>query len=46
MPYAFEGISMWLGRLDRFAQVVEQTTKEHDEPRSKERQAAAREEHE
>jgi DNA-binding transcriptional ArsR family regulator len=24
-PYAFEGISTWLGRLDRFAQVVEQT---------------------
>jgi len=24
-PYAFEGISTWLQRLDRFAQVVEQT---------------------
>lgn len=24
-PYAFEGISVWLGRLDRFAQVVERT---------------------
>jgi len=24
-PYAFEGISSWLGRLDRFAQVVEST---------------------
>lgn len=24
-PYAFEGISTWLGRLDRFAQVVERT---------------------
>jgi len=24
-PYAFEGISMWLQRLDRFAQVVELT---------------------
>ena len=24
-PYAFEGISLWLGRLDRFAQVVERT---------------------
>jgi len=24
-PYAFEGISMWLQRLDRFAQVVERT---------------------
>ena len=24
-PYAFEGISMWLQRLDRFAHVVEQT---------------------
>jgi DNA-binding transcriptional ArsR family regulator len=24
-PYAFEGISMWLRRLDRFAQVVERT---------------------
>src|SRR2546429_4477834 len=24
-PYAFEGISMWLERLDRFAQVVERT---------------------
>ncbi len=25
VPYAFEGISIWLGRLDRFAQVVERT---------------------
>jgi DNA-binding transcriptional ArsR family regulator len=25
VPYAFEGISTWLQRLDRFAQVVEQT---------------------
>jgi DNA-binding transcriptional ArsR family regulator len=24
-PYAFEGISTWLRRLDRFAQVVERT---------------------
>jgi DNA-binding transcriptional ArsR family regulator len=24
-PYAFEGISAWLQRLDRFAQVVERT---------------------
>jgi DNA-binding transcriptional ArsR family regulator len=24
-PYAFEGITMWLQRLDRFAQVVERT---------------------
>jgi DNA-binding transcriptional ArsR family regulator len=24
-PYAFEGISVWLARLDRFAQVVERT---------------------
>ncbi len=24
-PYAFEGVSMWLQRLDRFAQVVERT---------------------
>ena len=24
-PYAFEGISSWLQRLDRFAQVVERT---------------------
>jgi DNA-binding transcriptional ArsR family regulator len=24
-PYAFEGISTWLKRLDRFAQVVERT---------------------
>jgi hypothetical protein len=24
-PSAFEGISTWLGRLDRFAQVVERT---------------------
>jgi DNA-binding transcriptional ArsR family regulator len=24
-PYAFEGISAWLARLDRFAQVVERT---------------------
>ena len=24
-PYAFEGISRWLQRLDRFAQVVERT---------------------
>ena len=24
-PYAFEGINTWLGRLDRFAQVVERT---------------------
>jgi DNA-binding transcriptional ArsR family regulator len=24
-PYAFEGISNWLDRLDRFARVVEQT---------------------
>ena len=25
VPYAFEGMSMWLQRLDRFAQVVERT---------------------
>jgi DNA-binding transcriptional ArsR family regulator len=25
VPYAFEGISTWLQRLDRFAQVVEHT---------------------
>jgi DNA-binding transcriptional ArsR family regulator len=25
VPYSFEGISMWLQRLDRFAQVVERT---------------------
>ena len=25
VPYAFEGISIWLQRLDRFAQVVERT---------------------
>jgi DNA-binding transcriptional ArsR family regulator len=25
VPYAFEGISTWLTRLDRFAQVVQQT---------------------
>ena len=25
MPYAFEGISAWLQRLDRFAQVTERT---------------------
>ena len=30
VPYAFEGINAWLGRLDRFAQVVERT-KENDE---------------
>jgi DNA-binding transcriptional ArsR family regulator len=24
-PYAFDGISMWLQRLDRFAQVLERT---------------------
>jgi DNA-binding transcriptional ArsR family regulator len=24
-PYAFEGISTWLGRLDRFARIVERT---------------------
>jgi hypothetical protein len=24
-PYAFEGITAWLQRLDRFAQVVERT---------------------
>jgi DNA-binding transcriptional ArsR family regulator len=24
-PYAFEGISTWLHRLDRFAEVVERT---------------------
>jgi DNA-binding transcriptional ArsR family regulator len=24
-PYAFEGINLWLQRLDRFAQVVERT---------------------
>jgi hypothetical protein len=24
-PYAFEGISMWLERLDRFVHVVERT---------------------
>ena len=27
-PYAFEGVSMWLDRLDRFAQVVERTNAE------------------
>jgi DNA-binding transcriptional ArsR family regulator len=25
VPYAFEGINVWLARLDRFAQVVERT---------------------
>ncbi len=25
VPYAFEGVSTWLQRLDRFAQVVERT---------------------
>ena len=25
VPYAFEGISTWLQRLDRFAQVVQRT---------------------
>jgi hypothetical protein len=25
VPYAFEGISAWLQRLDRFAQVIERT---------------------
>src|SRR5918911_1488540 len=25
VPYAFDGITMWLERLDRFAQVVERT---------------------
>jgi DNA-binding transcriptional ArsR family regulator len=25
VPYAFEGMSVWLQRLDRFAQVVERT---------------------
>jgi DNA-binding transcriptional ArsR family regulator len=25
VPYAFEGISTWLARLDRFAEVVERT---------------------
>lgn len=25
VPYAFEGINAWLGRLDRFAQVVQRT---------------------
>jgi hypothetical protein len=25
VPYAFEGISTWLQRLDRFAQVIERT---------------------
>ena len=25
VPYAFEGISVWVARLDRFAQVVERT---------------------
>jgi DNA-binding transcriptional ArsR family regulator len=25
VPYAFEGISTWLQRLDRFAQIVEKT---------------------
>jgi DNA-binding transcriptional ArsR family regulator len=25
VPYAFEGISTWLQRLDRFAQIVERT---------------------
>ena len=25
VPYAFEGISTWLTRLDRFAQIVERT---------------------
>jgi DNA-binding transcriptional ArsR family regulator len=25
VPYAFEGISVWMARLDRFAQVVERT---------------------
>lgn len=30
VPYAFEGITAWLARLDRFAQIVERT-KENDE---------------
>jgi DNA-binding transcriptional ArsR family regulator len=31
-PYAFEGISAWLARLDRFARIVERTQpKETDE---------------
>src|SRR5207302_11135612 len=38
-PCAFEGISTWLQRLDRFAQVVERT-KEHDEHHCEEAQAA------
>jgi DNA-binding transcriptional ArsR family regulator len=25
VPYAFEGISTWLSRLDRFAEIVERT---------------------
>ena len=25
VPYAFEGISTWLARLDRFAQILERT---------------------
>ena len=29
VPYAFEGISTWLQRLDRFAQVVQRTKGEH-----------------
>jgi DNA-binding transcriptional ArsR family regulator len=32
-PYAFEGISTWLQRLDRFAQVVERTKGERWAPR-------------
>jgi DNA-binding transcriptional ArsR family regulator len=30
VPYAFEGISTWLQRVDRFAQVVERTRGDRD----------------
>jgi len=33
VPYAFEGISTWLQRLDRFAQVVERTKGDRLTPR-------------
>src|SRR6202162_1981709 len=32
-PYAFEGISTWLQRLDRFAHVVERTKEDRATPR-------------
>ena len=49
VPYAFEGISTWLQRLDRFAQVVERTkgamnttTRHHPGTSSRSRQADLR----